>query len=117
MFDLLLIQLGVGKTDSDSNHSMPFWLSVTFDIGHLLATGLAVEAELVGHRILYLDIVGQEQNDLHLSIGQVSPTADALGSLDVWPAQQSHRGLLVHILRGEPAGNLFFKRHLSHCVK
>lgn len=69
----------------------------TFDAGHLLAVGSAVEVDLTGDRLLHLDKIGQEQDDLHFVVGQVSTTADALGSLDVWPTQEDHSGPLVDI--------------------
>lgn len=34
-------------------------------------------------------------------VGQVSATANALGSLDVWPTQKDHSGPLVDIFWGE----------------
>ena len=73
----------------------------TFDAGHLLAAGPAVELHLTGDRLLHLDKVGQEQDDLHFVVGQVSTTADALGSLDVWSTQNDHSGPLVDIFWGE----------------
>lgn len=69
----------------------------TFDIGHLLAAGSAVEVDLTGDGLLHFEKVGQEQDDLHFVVGQVPTTADALGSLDVWPTQKDHSGPLVDI--------------------
>lgn len=73
----------------------------TFDTGHLLATGPAVEADLTGDRFVHLDKIGQEQNNFHFVIGQVSTAADALGSLEMGPTKQNHGGPLVDIFRGE----------------
>lgn len=77
----------------------------TFDAGHLLAACPAVELDLAGDRLLHLDKIGQEQDDLHFAVGQVSSAADALGSLDVWPTQEDHSGPLVDIFWGE-SGNI-----------
>lgn len=77
-------------------------MGVTFHTGHLLATRPAEEADLTRHGLLHLDEVGQEQKDLHFMVGQVSTTADALGSLDMGPAQKDHSGSLVDIFWGEP---------------
>lgn len=73
----------------------------TFDAGHLLAAGPAVEVDLTCDRLLHFEKVGQEQEDLHFMVGQVSTAADALGSLDVWPTQKDHSGPLVDIFWGE----------------
>ena len=68
------------------------------------APGPAVERELGGDRVQHLHKVWQEEDDLHLVVGQVAPTADALRPLDVGTAQQGHSGTLVHVLGREPAG-------------
>lgn len=74
----------------------------TFDAGHLLDTGPAVEVDLTGDWVLHLDKVGQEQDDLYFMVGQVSTAADALGPLDVGPTQKDHSRPLVVIFGGEP---------------
>ena len=74
--------------------------SNTFDTGHLLALRFAKERELAGNRVQHLDKVGQKEDDLHLMVGQVTATADALGSLHMRATQQGHSGPLVHILGG-----------------
>ena len=76
----------------------------TFDARHLRAPGPAVERELGGDRVQHLHKVWQEEDDLHLVVGQVASTADALRPLDVGTAQQGHGGTLVHVLGREPAG-------------
>lgn len=73
----------------------------TFDAGHLLATGPTVQVDLTGDQLLHLDKVGQEQDDLHFVVGQVSSTADALSSLNMGPTQKDHSGPLMVIFWGE----------------
>lgn len=68
----------------------------------MLATGSAVEVDLTGDRFLHLDKIRQEEDDLHFVVGQVSTTADALGSLEVGPTQENHSGPLVDVFWGEP---------------
>ena len=80
---------------------MSFVACCTFNGCHLLATGPAVEVDLTGYRLLDLDKIGQEKNDLHSVVGQVSATADALGSLEVGPTQENHSGPLVDVFWGE----------------
>lgn len=74
----------------------------TLDAVHLPATGLAVEVELAADWRLHFQKVWQEQDHFHVVVGQVSSTADALGSLEVRPTQQHHRRPLVVIFRVQP---------------
>lgn len=67
----------------------------TFDTWHLFATGLVEEGDLAGDAVEHLDKIGQKHDDLHFMIGQVTTTADALGSLNMRATQQSHCGTLV----------------------
>lgn len=71
----------------------------------MFSAGPYIEVELVGDLLLHFDKVGQEQKDLHLVVGQVSATADALSPLDVRPTQQNHNGPLVDVLWSEPGDN------------
>lgn len=84
----------------------------TFNAGHLLATGPAEEVHLPGYRLLHFEKIGQEQDDFHLMVGQVSAAIDALGSLDVWPTQKDNSGPLVDIFWGEPGDIKAIKRLL-----
>ena len=68
---------------------------LTFDTWHLFAPRFVKECELAGDRVKHLDEIGQEQDDLHFMIGQVTTTADALSALNMRARQQSHRGTLV----------------------
>jgi hypothetical protein len=68
----------------------------------LLPLGLAEERQLVGNRLQHLDKVGQEEDDLHIMVGEVPPTTDALSPLHMGAAQESYCGPLVDILRIQP---------------
>lgn len=80
-------------------------MGFTFDAGHLLATGPAVEVDFTGDRLLHLYKVGQEQDDLNFMVGQVSTTADALSSLNMGSTQKDHSGPLVVVFWGESGEN------------
>lgn len=67
----------------------------TFDTWHLFATSLVKECELTGDWVQHLNKIWQKQDDLHFMIGQVTTTANALSSLNVWATEQSHCGTLV----------------------
>lgn len=67
----------------------------TFDAGHLFATRFAEQCELACHRVEHLDKVGQKQYDLHLMVGQVATTTDALSALNMRSTQQRHCGVLM----------------------
>lgn len=69
--------------------------AVTFDTRHLFATRFAEQCELAGDRVEHLDKVGEEEDDLHFMIGQVTTAADALSPLNMGATQQGNRGMLV----------------------
>lgn len=71
----------------------------------MFPVGPDIEVELIGDLLLHFDKVGQEQDDFHLVVGQVSSAADALSPLDVRPTQENHSGPLVDILWSEPGDN------------
>lgn len=98
---------------SESSLKLPS-VRPTFDAGHLLAAGPAVEVDLTGDWLLHFQKVWQEQDDLHFMVGQVSAAADALRSLDVWPAQKHHSGPLVDIFWGESEDIQQITRRLRH---
>lgn len=59
----------------------------TFDAWHLFTTSLIEERELTGDWVEHLNKIGQEQDDLHFMVGQVTTTADTLSSLNMGATQ------------------------------
>lgn len=55
--------------------------------------------------LLFWETFWQDQNDFHLMVGQVFTTADALGSLDVWPTQEDHRRTFLGSVWGHWSNN------------
>lgn len=68
----------------------------------MLTLGLAEERQFIGDRLQHLDKVGQEEDDLHIMVGEVPPTTDTLSPLHMGPTQQGYRRPLVDILRIQP---------------
>lgn len=58
----------------------------------------------MGEGLLHLHKVGQEEDDLHVVVGQVPAAADPLSALHVRPTQEHHRGALVHVFGVQSGG-------------